>query len=266
MNPQLTQSLSNAKGITILAPSNNAFDKLLTENPTAVQMARDPALVAALLSYHVLGGTFTAKSFSTTPQFVPTLLAQAPFSNVTGGQKVELVLVPGARGGNTGNAAIISGFRRQSIVAATDIPFNGGIIHVIDTVLTVPLKPSQVALDSGLTSLAGALTQANIVGTLDTARDITVFAPSNQAFQAIGSTVAGLNAQQLGGILSYHVVQGSVLFSTLLVANGQPMSIRTLNGQVITIRRQGNQVFVNSARVITPDVITGNGVVHVIDK
>jgi uncharacterized surface protein with fasciclin (FAS1) repeats len=266
-NPQLTQTLSTARGITILAPNNAAFEKLLAENPSAAQMARDPTLVTALLSYHVLAGTFTAKSFSATPQFAPTLLARSPFANVTGGQKVELVLVPSARGGSTGNAAVLSGFRRQSIVAATDIPFTGGIIHVVDTVLTIPLKPSQTALDAGLTSLAGALTQANLVGTLDSTKDITVFAPSNQAFQAIGSAVSTLNAQQLGGILSYHVVSGSVLFSTLLVAaNGQPMSIRTLNGQTITVRRQGNEVFVNSARVVTPNVITGNGVVHVIDK
>lgn len=92
--PDLVKALSQAQDITILAPSNEAFTELLsTEEGKAV--AADPAAVAALLTYHVLNGTFYGKDISETPAFVKSLLTDNNYTNVTGGQNVEAAVKDG---------------------------------------------------------------------------------------------------------------------------------------------------------------------------
>jgi uncharacterized surface protein with fasciclin (FAS1) repeats len=146
------------------------------------------------------------------------------------------------------------------------VEFDGGnVVHIIDTVLTVPATPAETAIDTGLTSLAGALTAANLVDGIDSLSDITIFAPSNDAFKAIGSALGSLSTQDLVSILGYHVLNKQVRFSTDLLKADQ-MTFTTLQGQNITVRKDGSQVFVNSAKVILTDVLTSNGVVHVLDK
>lgn len=150
-------------------------------------------------------------------------------------------------------------------ISPQDVRFDGGVIHVIDTVLTVPANPAQTAINTGLTSLAGALTAAGLVNTVNALSDVTIFAPSNDAFRAIGSALGSLTTQDLVGILGYHVLAQQVRFSTDLLSADQ-VTLSTLQGQNITVRRDGAQVFVNSARVVLADVLTSNGVVHVLDK
>lgn len=147
-----------------------------------------------------------------------------------------------------------------------DVGFNGGLIHIIDTVLTVPPNVAQTAVNTGLTSLAGAATAAQLADTLNGLSDLTIFAPSNDAFKAIGSVVTTLSPQTLAGILNYHVLQRGVRFSTDLIAAGSPVQFTTAQGQNLTVSRLNGQLFVNSAKILIPDVITANGVVHVIDK
>lgn len=92
LQPQLLDTLSNAQNITILAPSNNAFSAFLNSSAGS-QLADDPGLVAALLSYHVLNGTYTSSMISNTSTFVPTLLTNESYANVTGGQVVEAIMI-----------------------------------------------------------------------------------------------------------------------------------------------------------------------------
>lgn len=147
-----------------------------------------------------------------------------------------------------------------------DVGFNGGLIHIIDTVLTVPPSVAQTAVNTGLTSLAGAATAAQLADTLNGLSDLTIFAPSNDAFKAIGSVITTLSPQTLAGILNYHVLPRGVRFSTDLIAAGSPVQFTTAQGQNLTVSRLNGQLFVNSAKILIPDVITANGVVHVIDK
>ena len=139
--------------------------------------------------------------------------------------------------------------------------FTGGIIHIIDAVLTPPALISTTAETLGLSSIAGALTAAGLVDTLDELPDVTVFAPSNAAFAAIGSALANASVDALTTILEYHVVKGSVVYSTD-VMNG---SVPTLQGNDLTLTVENGDIFVNQAKVIIPNVLVANGVVHVID-
>ena len=87
--PDLVKALGNAKDITILAPSNDALSKFLNNSQVAAMVASNPGIVAAVLSYHVLNGTYYGSNFTDKPTFIPTLLTNETYSNVTGGQVVE---------------------------------------------------------------------------------------------------------------------------------------------------------------------------------
>lgn len=76
----------------VLAPSNEAFSKYFdAHNATS----NDTDKLGAMLSYHVLQGAFTRVLFNNTPLFIPTLLSDPRYANVTGGQRVEVGLLGG---------------------------------------------------------------------------------------------------------------------------------------------------------------------------
>jgi len=140
--------------------------------------------------------------------------------------------------------------------------FTGGVIHIVDSLLTMPQNISTTAVAANLTSATGALMSAGIVETLDDLMDVTVFVPNNEAFTAIGSALPNMTKEQLTSILEYHVVNGTVGYSSML----SNMSLMTMGGMNVTISMSNGSVFVNSAKVVTPNVLVANGVVHVIDK
>jgi uncharacterized surface protein with fasciclin (FAS1) repeats len=82
----LVETLGQASNITILAPNNDALSSLLD---SSLLENADAGLVPALLTYHVLNGTYFAENVTETPAFIPTLLTNSTYSNVTGGQVVE---------------------------------------------------------------------------------------------------------------------------------------------------------------------------------
>jgi uncharacterized surface protein with fasciclin (FAS1) repeats len=83
----LTSLLSSANDITLLAPSNDAFQTWL-ENQSP-QLSNDQ--IEAVLIYHVIYGVFPTVSLSTEPQFASSFLTDTQYANVTSGQRVELL-------------------------------------------------------------------------------------------------------------------------------------------------------------------------------
>jgi uncharacterized surface protein with fasciclin (FAS1) repeats len=130
--------------------------------------------------------------------------------------------------------------------------------------LTVPLSVLDTANAANLTALRGALNATESIGVANDTPDVTIFAPTNEAFQSIGSALANLSTDDLANILAYHVVEGTVGYSSTL-ENGT--SLQTVGGGNLTITIDANgTVFVNAAEVITANVLVANGVVHIIDK
>ena len=127
--------------------------------------------------------------------------------------------------------------------------------------MTIPASISDTAAAANLTQLAGALTKANLVDAVDGLTDATVFAPNNAAFEKIASTVAGLSVEDLTSILTYHVVAGTVGYSSDLTSG----DIKTVNGATVKVEVSDSGVKVNDANVVLSDVLVANGVVHVID-
>lgn len=114
-----------------------------------------------------------------------------------------------------------------------------------------------------MTSLRGALVTANLVEAIDSLHNVTIFAPTNEAFQAIGSALGSLTAEQVVSTLTYHAVVAEAPGYSSELTNGT--MLKSVNGVDLTITILDSGIFVNSARVVVPDVLISNGIVHIID-
>ncbi|KAI4275036.1 MAG: hypothetical protein L6R38_005975 [Xanthoria sp. 2 TBL-2021] len=254
--PGLGDMLGSATNVTILAPSNEAFEKFMSTPQGAALASNDQDAIQALLQYHIINGTYPASAVTEMPVFLPTMLNNSDFTNVTGGQVVEAVM-------QGENVIFYSGLLNNATVTTADQNFTGGVVHIIDNVLTVPRNISSTATAAGLSAVVGALSRAELVDTVQSLGDVTIFAPNNSAFNAIGSALPNLTMTQLASILSYHVVNGTVAYSSMLEND---MIVPALAGGDLKITISEGDVFVNSAKVLIPDVLVANGVIHVIDN
>jgi uncharacterized surface protein with fasciclin (FAS1) repeats len=114
--------------------------------------------------------------------------------------------------------------------------------------------------------LVEAVKAAGLVETLSGSTQLTVFAPTNAAFEALPKgTVEELlkpeNKEKLRKILTYHVVPGDVTSKT--IRSGQ---VKTVEGSSVMVRVKDGKVKVNNANVVSADIDASNGVIHVIDK
>ncbi|MGF1652803.1 MAG: fasciclin domain-containing protein [Actinomycetales bacterium] len=113
-------------------------------------------------------------------------------------------------------------------------------------------------------TLVAAVEAADLVETLSGEGPFTVFAPTNEAFEALPEGVLDAlllpeNEETLVSILTYHVVPGEVT-SDMITAG----DVATVQGDPVTLATEGG-VTVNGATVVTADVTASNGVIHAID-
>ncbi len=115
------------------------------------------------------------------------------------------------------------------------------------------------------TTLVAAVEAAGLVETLKGEGPFTVFAPTDEAFAALpAGTIDALLADPTGDltkILLYHVVPGKVMSTDL----SDGMAAATAQGGDLTVTIADGAVKINDATVVTPDIETSNGVIHVID-
>ena len=116
-------------------------------------------------------------------------------------------------------------------------------------------------------TLVAAVKAAGLVETLKGEGPFTVFAPTDEAFKKLpAGTVETLlkpeNLKKLQGILTYHVVPGSVMAADVVKLD----SAKTVQGQDVTIKVVDGGVMINGAKVVTADIECSNGVIHVIDS
>jgi uncharacterized surface protein with fasciclin (FAS1) repeats len=121
------------------------------------------------------------------------------------------------------------------------------------------------------TTLVAAVKAASLVETLKSAGPFTVFAPSNSAFDklpagTVNSLVTPEMKPTLTKVLTYHVVPGRLTADQL--TNGQVLT--TVEGEQLTVMKSGSSVMLKDAKggtatVTIPNVISSNGVTHVID-
>jgi uncharacterized surface protein with fasciclin (FAS1) repeats len=127
---------------------------------------------------------------------------------------------------------------------------------------------AQIASKNGnFSTLVTALKAAGLVGVLNGRGNFTVFAPTNDAFDALPEgTVANLlrpkNRGKLKAVLLYHVLGKRIPASA--IPHGVT-HVPTLNGKSVRVRKSIFGVRVNGNRVTTADIHASNGVIHVIN-
>ena len=115
-------------------------------------------------------------------------------------------------------------------------------------------------------TLVAAVQAADLVDTLKGEGPFTVFAPTDEAFAKLPEgTLDDLlkpeNKEKLQAILLYHVVPGKVAAADVVKIT----SAKTANDMDLKVMVDGNMVKINEAQVVQTDIMTSNGVIHVID-
>ncbi|MDC3297911.1 fasciclin domain-containing protein [Candidatus Poseidoniaceae archaeon] len=237
----LVTTLQGTGPFTVFAPTDQAFAD------AGIDLAdfdtdEENETLSNILLHHVYAGEVTS-----------SMLTDGMLAEMVNGDKVKFGV----------GATVTVG---EATVTSADVVSSNGIIHVIDKVLMPPADIPTTAGTTGIhNSLVAAVVQADLLATLEGPGPFTVFAPTDQAFTDAGISLSALDTPEgkvtLADILLYHVVSSEVPASAVTdcmsadAANGQPLSFTV-----------GDGVMVNDANVVSADVITSNGLIHVIDK
>ena len=257
----LVPTVSGTDEYTVFAPTNDAFATFLMDNGFATLEDVPVDLLTNVLLNHVVGGE--VRSTDLTNGYIKTAATEATTMNT-------LRALVDLTGG-----VFING---STEVTEADIDADNGVIHAVNEVIALPTVVNLAIDNSGLFStLVAALTRADLtadfVGILTGDGPFTVFAPTNDAFQALldsdptWTVLADIPVATLEAVLSYHVVAGANVLSSTLT-DGQVVG--TFGGSDLTINIAGADVSITtssagSSNIVATDVQGINGVVHVID-
>jgi transforming growth factor-beta-induced protein len=242
----LAGTLDGTGNFTVFAPTNAAFNQLLSDLGVSGIDEIPVETLKSVLLYHVLG------------EEKKSGMLQSGYYNT---------LSPAFNGFLSLNVNSASGvnLNKNTSVTSADVDVKNGVIHVIDKVLLPPTVVDHALANDNFSILVQAVVKADLVNALNAEGPYTIFAPTNAAFQELFtqlgvSGIGDLTAEQLTPILTYHVVEGNIR-STDLSAGTVP----TLNGD-ITIALSPSPSINSTSQIIATDVQASNGVIHVIDE
>ena len=229
--------------LTVFAPTDSAFIQVLAElGITANDLLADPELDQILL-YHVLGS-----------EVMSTDLSDGVFASTLQGDSTFVSLLPSGV------------YLDQAMVTATDVDADNGVVHILNDVVFPQNSIVDVAITNGFSTLTQAVVTAELAPALiDPMSNLTVFAPTNDAFDdlavTLGTDIDGILAlPNLQDVLLYHVLGDTV--SSTQISNG---TVNALNGEQLTLSVDMGNVMVNTSNVTLADVGADNGIVHVVD-
>ncbi len=250
----LRDTLANADNInTVFAPTDSAFDALGADAVTALMA--DSAALSDTLLYHVLAGSNDSAALTALAGTSITMLNASEAALTL--DEDQLLLINGVT------------------ISTADIAASNGVIHVIDAVLTPPADTADptvniaqlVSDDPQFSTLLDAVTVAGLDGLLASDDVFTVFAPTNDAFDALG--LESLNAltadpDALRDVLLNHIIEGTAIDSIAAIA-ADGTALTSAAGQPLVVTLEGDDLKINDASVIQADLAATNGIVHAID-
>jgi transforming growth factor-beta-induced protein len=230
--------------VTIFAPTDDAFGALPKETVDLLLSPAGREQLTSILTYHVVAGRNGSAA-----------VLNARELQSLNGQPLAI----------DASKAQIAG----ASILAVDVPFDGGVVHVIDKVMLPEQRAIKelAAASEQLSTLVAAATAGGLVNQLDGDNGPwTVFAPVDSAFAKLpAGTVESLlergNRGKLVDILSLHVVPGRIAARELL-AKG---TLTSLRGRPVMPSLQAGGVTVNGAKIVAADIQAANGVIHLID-
>jgi len=234
----LVEALSGPGPLTVFAPTDEAFAEIPAETLNA--LLQDKEKLTSVLTYHVVAGNLLGAQVVRKNSII-TLQGGALSVDISDGIKID-------------DANIIE----------TDIKTSNGRIHVIDKVL-MPKNIVETAVGAGIfNTLVTAVQAAELVDVLSGPGPFTVFAPTDAAFAKVPASLLNellADKEQLTQVLTYHVVPGKLMAEDVVAMD----KIKTVQGSEITVNYDCSGVMVDNAMVVNTDIVTSNGVIHVID-
>ncbi|MFT5424710.1 MAG: transforming growth factor-beta-induced protein [Phycisphaerales bacterium] len=238
--------LPSGEPLTVLAPTNDAFAALPKAVVARLLTPEGKSDLLTILKHHVVPSRLASAE----------LLSRRTVSALSG-QRLAV---------NTDTEIRIG----ESGVLAFDVPFQGGVVHVIDAVLLPELRSIQTLTSDtdALSTLSAAIAASGIGDQLGSENGPwTVFAPANSAFEnlpagALETLLKSENRDELIRVLGLHLVPGR-LYANELITTGK---IQTYFGVPIEFSLENGRLRVGDAGLITTDIEAGNGLVHIIDS
>ncbi|MEL7531773.1 MAG: fasciclin domain-containing protein [Bacteroidota bacterium] len=255
----LVSDLEAAGPFTVFAPTNQAFQDLLDSNADWNELSDiDNDILTEVLLFHVYGGTI--KEADLTDAYVKTL-TRGPNDEF-----VDLQVV------TTGGVL----FNGAAAPVSTDVEAENGIVHIINEVMLPPTVVDKALNNDAFSSLVAALTRSDLttafVDILSGDGPFTVFAPTNDAFQALldsnedWNELADIPVETLDAVLKYHVISGANVQSDELT---NEQEVNAIEGTLTVDLTDGAKLKTSSGQsveIIITDVQAINGVVHAVNE
>ncbi|XP_062045084.1 transforming growth factor-beta-induced protein ig-h3 [Lepus europaeus] len=225
--------LSGNERLTLLAPLNSVFE----EGAPPID-----ASTKSLLLNHIVKDQLASK-----------YLYHGQTLDTLGGKKLRVFVYR--------NSLCIE----NSCIAAHDKRGRYGTLFIMDRMLTPPVGTVMDVLkgDNRFSMLVAAIQSAGLTETLNREGAYTVFAPTNEAFQALPpgelNKLLG-NAKELADILKYHVGEEILVSGGI----GTLVRLKSLQGDKLEVSSKNNAVSVNKEPVAESDIMATNGVVYAI--
>lgn len=266
----LVSDLKGTGPFTVLAPDNEAFETFLDGAPLG---GVNTTALREILLNHVLGSAVDASTLIDAGAGYTTTSAKGAEDNA-----MSLYF-------NTADGVTFNGI---SSVFQADVVGTNGIIHAVDAVIGLPTVVTFAAADPNFSTLVSALTDltpgTDFAGILSRTEgnnadginpDYTVFAPTNNAFDALIDELGGVpDETTLTSVLLYHVVSEANVTSSMLNNPGDTVVTPLANG-TFTITLPGSSDNIGDITdgsgasdigIIAVDVQASNGVIHVLNK
>jgi len=245
----LLDTLKQAPALTLFAPTNAALSAI--PNDQFNDLKNDASKLAHLLKYHATNVAFHTGR-NTNDRVLNSMDGNKPIRiNV-----YKTLHVQSAEGVN---------------ITENDIRISNGFVQGIDGVMSPPEGDAidVINADPNLTTLAALIHQAGLEAAIRADKNITVFAPTNAAFAQLTDealTYLQNSPQALQEVLLYHVVKKTTLYS---IGMRNAMTFETADkhrDQLMLIENQdGDEFYLNNAKVSAADISATNGVVHQLD-
>lgn len=244
----LVETLQSDGPFTVFAPTDEAFGKLPTGVVSSLLKSENSEELGNILKYHVLAGSVRLAG-----------ALEAKDAKTITGESISVTFSDGKIKVN------------ESTLINSDIQCSNGTIHVIDSVLLPPRPETDlvaIAKRSGkFNTLLAAVQAAGLSDTLSGASEITILAPTDEAFSKLPEgTLESLlkpgNKKTLQKILAMHVLNGKVSAGDALNAK----KAVSFSGEPLTFKVEDGLLKVNSSTIVSTDIVADNGVIHVIDS
>ncbi|KAI9678329.1 MAG: hypothetical protein M1817_006275 [Caeruleum heppii] len=254
LDPELSAFLENPpEPITVFLPTDQTY----TQKYYQPLVLNDPEYNKATLQYVIAKGIHTTEPLRKKgTSFLRTFLTNPKYSEVSHGQVLEVV-------SDDQGLHTFSGIRDKANLTGTEIPFRNGVAYILDRLLVTPINVSITGTIMNYTALTD-ITLPTTIPQLDvqTAPDMTIFAPSNEA-------LGKYKQEHNGAPPPPEAYQGLVFagrrprYSTTIKKETQ---LKAVNGRVVTVTQTEGTLTLGGAKVIQPDILVRNGVVHIIDQ